>query len=124
MQIVRNFDELNVLDIPMPQKECLISHIAEAFQGDLTELAKNWKELGITLILIDESDTDQDIDHMDEQTKYLIEFVVQFPEYVLILDPLVIALAVLNDHGSGCFVAGNIRSKTHPIQQLLTQVES
>lgn len=124
MQIVNTYAGLQGLDLPIIQKQSLIIHIAEAFQGDLDELEKNWEELGVTLILIDESDTDKEIADMDEATQHLVDFAIQYSEYVLILDSMVIALAILNDHGSGCYVAGNISSTTHPIQRLIAQVES
>lgn len=82
-------------------KDNLIGHLTEATDGDLNELENSWDEIGITLILFDESDTNQDLDDMDEQTKLLIDFVANHPEYVLLIGSMVIALGVLNDHGSG-----------------------
>mgnify|MGYP001954428353 CR=1 FL=1 len=47
-------------------KDNLIGHLTEATDGDLNELEKSWDEIGITLILFDESDTNQDLEGMDE----------------------------------------------------------
>ncbi|MDA0143712.1 hypothetical protein OCT63_05590 [Vibrio sp. RW] len=101
-----------------------MTHLTEVTDGDLNELEKSWDEIGITLILFDESDTNQDLDDMDEQTKYLIDFVTNHPEYVLLIGSMVIALGVLNDYGSGCYLTGYTSTQLHPIQTLLTQVDS
>jgi hypothetical protein len=100
-----------------------MAHLAKVTDGDLNELEKGWDEIGITLILFDESDTNQDLDDMDEQTKYLIDFVTNHPEYVLLIGSMVIALGILNDYGSGCYLAGYTSTQIHPIQTLLTQVD-
>ncbi|MDH5932775.1 MULTISPECIES: hypothetical protein [Vibrio] len=123
MQIVKEFTGLQNLELPNTDKSNLIEHLAEVTDGDLNELEKSWEEIGITLILFDESDTNQDLEDMDEQTKYLIDFVTNHPEYVLLIGSMVIALGVLNDHGSGCFLAGYTSTQLHPIQTLLTQVD-
>ncbi|MEZ8381586.1 hypothetical protein AB6C48_22465 [Vibrio splendidus] len=123
MQIVKEFTGLQNLELPNTDKANLIEHLAEVTDGDLNELEKSWDEIGITLILFDESDTNQDLDDIDEQTKYLIDFVINHPEYVLLIGSMVIALGVLNDHGSGCFLAGYTSTQLHPIQTLLTQVD-
>lgn len=123
MQVIKTFTELMALKMANSDKGNLIGHLTEVTDGDLNELEKSWDEIGITLILFDESDTNQDLDHMDEQTKLLIDFVTNHPEYVLLIGSMVIALGVLNDHGSGCFLAGYASTKLHPIQTLLTQVD-
>lgn len=123
MQIVKEFTGLQNLELPNTDKANLIGHLAEVTDGDLNELEKSWDEIGITLILFDESDTNQDLDHMDEQTKLLIDYVINHSEYVLLIGSMVIALGVLNDHGSGCYLAGYTSTQLHPIQTLLTQVD-
>ncbi|MEZ8269509.1 hypothetical protein [Vibrio kanaloae] len=124
MQVIKTFTELMALKMVSSDKDNLIGHLTEATDGDLNELEKSWDEIGITLILFDESDTNQDLDDIDEQTKYLIDFVTNHPEYVLLIGSMVIALGVLNDHGSGCFLAGHSTSQLHPIQTLLAHVDS
>ncbi|EMD1178372.1 hypothetical protein VP758_004985 [Vibrio harveyi] len=124
MQIVKEFTGLMDLALPNTDKTNLVAHLTEVTDGDLNELEKNWDEIGITLIVFDESDTNQDLDHMDEQTKYLVAFVTNYPEYVLLIGTMVIALGVLNDHGSGCYLAGYPNSQLHPIQTLLAHVDS
>ncbi|PMI63185.1 hypothetical protein [Vibrio splendidus] len=123
MQVIKTFTELMGLNLPSSDKADLIGHLTEATDGDLNELEKSWDEIGITLILFDESDTNQDLDDIDEQTKYLIDLVINHPEYVLLIGSMVIALGVLNDNGSGCFLAGYTSTQLHPIQTLLTQVD-
>ncbi|MEZ9175650.1 hypothetical protein AB4200_07320 [Vibrio kanaloae] len=123
MQIVKEFTGLQNLELPNTDKANLIEHLAEVTDGDLNELEKSWDEIGITLILFDESDTNQDLHDMDEQAKYLIDFVTVHPEYVLLIGSMVIALGVLNDQGSGCYLAGYTSNQLHPIQTLLTQVD-
>jgi len=122
MQIVKSYTELAELDLPIQHKENLITHLAESFQGQIDELKKNWEKVGITLVLIDEGDTDHDLSLMDGESLSLIEYVINYPEYVLILEPFVIGLAILNDHGSGCYLAGHTDSQTNAIKALLSQV--
>ncbi|MEZ8367155.1 hypothetical protein AB6C96_18475 [Vibrio cyclitrophicus] len=124
MQVIKTFTELMALKMARSDKDNLIGHLAEATDGDLNELEKSWDEIGITLILFDESDTNQDLHDMDEQDKYLIDFVTVHPEYVLLIGSMVIALGVLNDQGSGCYLAGHSTSQLHPIQTLLAHVDS
>ncbi|MEZ9567181.1 hypothetical protein AB4226_18885 [Vibrio artabrorum] len=124
MQVIKTFTELMALKMARSDKDNLIGHLAEATDGDLNELEKSWDEIGITLILFDESDTNQDLHDMDEQAKYLIDFVTVHPEYVLLIGSMVIALGVLNDQGSGCYLAGHSTSQLHPIQTLLAHVDS
>ncbi|TKE91264.1 hypothetical protein FCV44_19470 [Vibrio kanaloae] len=124
MQVIKTFTELMALKMASSDKDNLIGHLAEATDGDLNELEKSWDEIGITLILFDESDTNQDLHDMDEQAKYLIDFVTVHPEYVLLIGSMVIALGVLNDQGSGCYLAGHSTSQLHPIQTLLAHVDS
>ncbi|MFA0115358.1 hypothetical protein AB4407_17125 [Vibrio sp. 10N.261.46.E11] len=123
MQVIKTFTELMGLNLPSSDKANLMTHLTEVTDGDLNELEKSWDEIGITLVLFDESDTNQDLDDMDEQTKYLIDFVTNHPEYVLLIGSMVIALGVLNDYGSGCYLAGYASTQLHPIQTLLTQVD-
>ncbi|EMD1212913.1 hypothetical protein VQD75_003921 [Vibrio alginolyticus] len=123
MQVIKTFTELMGLRLPSSDKANLITHLTESTDGDLHELEKSWDEIGITLILFDESDTNQDLEGIDEQTKLLIDFVINHPEYVLLIGNMVIALGVLNDHGSGCYLAGYTSTQLHPIQTLLTQVD-
>lgn len=124
MQVIKTFTELMGLNLPSSDKANLMTHLAEATDGDLNDLEKSWDEIGITLILFDESDTNQDLEHMDEQTKLMIDFVTNHPEYVLLIGSMVIALGVLNDQGSGCYLAGHSASQLHPIQTLLAHVDS
>ena len=123
MQVIKTYTELMSLKMENSDKDNLIGHLTEATGGDLNELEKSWDEIGITLILFDESDTNQDLEGMDEQTKLLIDFVANHPEYVLLIGSMVIALGVLNDHGSGCYLAGYTSTQLHPIQTLLTQID-
>ncbi|MEZ8107252.1 hypothetical protein [Vibrio cortegadensis] len=123
MQVIKTFTELMALKMASSDKDNLIGHLTEATDGDLNELENSWDEIGITLILFDESDTNQDLEDMDEQTKLLIDFVTNHPEYVLLIGSMVIALGVLNDHGSGCYLAGYTSTQIHPIQTLLTQID-
>ncbi|AIL71701.1 hypothetical protein ABLA17_19440 [Vibrio parahaemolyticus] len=124
MQIVKTFTGLMNLQMVKSDKDNLIAHLAEVTNGDLGELEKNWDEIGVTLILFDESDTNQAFDEMDEQAKYIINFVSTYPEYVVLIGSMVIALAILNDQGSGCYLAGYATSQLHPIQTLLSQIDS
>ena len=124
MQVIKTFTELMGLRLPSSDKANLITHLTESTDGDLHELEKSWDEIGITLILFDESDINQDLEDIDEQTKLLIDFVTVHPEYVLLIGSMVIALGVLNDQGSGCYLAGHSTSQLHPIQRLLAHVDS
>ncbi|MCR9764616.1 hypothetical protein [Vibrio parahaemolyticus] len=124
MQVIKTFTELMGLRLSSSDKANLITHLTESTDGDLHELEKSWDEIGITLILFDESDINQDLEDIDEQTKLLIDFVTVHPEYVLLIGSMVIALGVLNDQGSGCYLAGHSTSQLHPIQTLLAHVDS
>lgn len=122
MQIVKSYTELVELNLPIQHKDSLITHLAESFQGKTDELKKNWEKVGITLVLIDEGDTDHELSFIDGESLSLIEYVISYPEYVLILEPFVIGLAILNDHGSGCYLVGHTNSETSAVKTLLTQV--
>lgn len=124
MQVVKSYIELDALNLPIQHKQSLAAHITEAFNGDLSEMQKSWDEIGITLILIEEGDTDHDLSLIDGQTQSLIDYVIAYPEYVLIIEPWVIGLAVLNDHGSGCFLVGHSSNTSNPVRQLLSQVSA
>ncbi|ELA8131903.1 hypothetical protein [Vibrio parahaemolyticus] len=122
MKVIKTISEVKQLDLPLSVMEQLIGHILEPWSGDLTQAEKFWEEVATCLILIEPSDTDQELPHVSGETELLLSYAVNNPEYVLVLNdessPFLLALTVHSDEGSGAYLLAPMSSDTHPVRVL------
>lgn len=127
MKVMKTINEVQQLDLPIQVKEQLMQHILEPWSGDLNEAEKFWEEVSTCLILIEQTDTDDDLLHMDGEVATLIDYAINAPEFVLLLNddsqPYLLALTVHTDEGSGCYLLAPTSSDTNTVQTLLELAE-
>lgn len=127
MKVMKTINEVQQLDLPMQVKEQLMQHILDPWSGDLDEAEKFWEEVSTCLILIEQTDTDDDLLHMDGEVAILIDYAINAPEFVLLLNddsqPYLLALTVHTDEGSGCYLLAPTSSDIDAVRNLLELAE-
>ncbi|PTP05029.1 hypothetical protein CWO17_11440 [Vibrio sp. 10N.286.45.A3] len=127
MKVVNKFEDIQSLPMPDAVKAKLLEHLIEPF-GDEESTKAFWDEVGTTLYLIEESDTDQTLSKESEGDQSFLRFVTNYPEWVLLLNsderPWLLAVAIVTTAGSGVYCCAPINSPTFPVVKLADQAES
>ncbi|CAK2587475.1 MULTISPECIES: hypothetical protein [Vibrio] len=127
MKTVNKFEDIQSLPMPDAVKAKLLEHLIEPF-GDEESTKAFWDEVGTTLYLIEESDTDQTLSKESEGDQSFLRFVTNYPEWVLLLNsdecPWLLAVAIVTTAGSGVYCCAPINSPTFPVVKLADQAES
>ncbi|EPO0013873.1 MULTISPECIES: hypothetical protein [Vibrio harveyi group] len=127
MKIVKSLIDAEQLELPLPIKEQLMHQLLLPWSGDRDEAEKFWKEVSTCLILIERSDTDQDLADVDEDTEVILSYAIENPEFVILLpdetEPYVFACCVHADDGSGSFVMGSTSNTTQAMKTLIELAE-
>jgi hypothetical protein len=127
MKVVNKFEEIESLPMPDDVKAKLLEHLIEPF-GDAESASNVWEEISTCLYLIEETDIDETLQEQSEQVHYLLRFVTNYPEFVLLLDsdesPWLLALAIITSDGGGVYLTAPMNSATFPVVKLSDQVES
>lgn len=107
MKTVNKFEDIQSLPIPDGVKAKLLDHLIEPF-GDEESTKAFWDEVGTTLYLIDESDTDETLSEESEEDQHFLRFVSNYSEWVLLLNdddcPWLLAVAIVTMEGGGCLL--------------------
>ncbi|TKF21944.1 hypothetical protein FCV43_08935 [Vibrio genomosp. F6] len=126
MKIVNKFEDIESLPMPDDVKAKLLEHLIEPF-GDEESTKAFWGEVGTTLYLIEESDTDQTLSKEPEVDQSFLRFVTNYPEWVLLLNdddcPWLLAVAIVTTAGSGVYCCAPMNSPTFPVVKLAEQAE-
>lgn len=108
MKLIKQFKDLDNLNISTTIKKQLKEELLKPFNGDENQASNFWTEIGTNLILIEKSDTENSLVKESQQIQELIQFVLEYPEYVLLLTDkkgdYLLVLSILNDEGSGCYL--------------------
>lgn len=80
MKNVNKFEDIQSLPMPDGVKAKLLEHLIEPF-GDEESTKAFWDEVGTTLYLIEESDTDQTLSKESEGDQSFLRFVTNYPEW-------------------------------------------
>lgn len=127
MKIVKSLIDTEQLELPLPIKEQLMYQLLLPWSGDRDEAEKFWEEVPTCLILIERSDTDQDLADVDEDTEVILSYAIENPEFVILLpdetEPYVFACCVHADDGSGSFVMGSTSNTTQAMKTLIELAE-
>ncbi len=127
MKNVNKFEDIQSLPMPDAVKAKLLEHLIEPF-GDEESTKAFWGEVGTTLYLIEESDTDETLSKEPEGDQSFLRFVTNYPEWVLLLNdddcPWLLAVAIVTTAGSGVYCCAPINSPTFPVVKLADQAES
>lgn len=128
MKIITQFNELDSLPLPEVTIAALRHHMTEPFEFNDVITAEFWQEVSTSLILIEESDTDETISQQPESVQHLIRFVQNYPETVYLINSIdtgfIIALAIITSAGGGVYLVSPTSNTSHPVQILLPQAES
>jgi len=105
MKYINQLIDIPSLPLPTEVINALTEHLLAEFDS---EQAANsyWKQYGTHLILIEPSDTDIDIDKASREEGYWINFIINNPEFVVLLgttEPYLLALAVVDTEGAGAY---------------------
>lgn len=127
MKILNKFEQIEALPMPDDVKAKLLEHLIEPF-GDAESTKTFWDEVGTSLYLIEESDTDETLSEQSEEVQHFLRFVTNYPEYVYLLNgdssPWIIAVAIVTSAGGGVYLTAPMNSPTFPVVTLADQVES
>lgn len=127
MKVIKTINEVQQLSLPMQVKDQLMQHILEPWSGDLDEAEKFWEEVSTCLILIEQTDTDDDLLLSDGEVSALIDYAINAPEFVLLLNddsqPYLLALTVHTDEGRGCYLLAPTSCDTDAVRTLLELAE-
>ncbi|WP_044362232.1 hypothetical protein [Vibrio fluvialis] len=127
MKTVNKFEDIQSLPMPDGMKAKLLEHLIEPF-GDEESTKAFWDEVGTTLYLIEESDTDETLGEQSEEDQHFLRFVSEYPEWVIILNspdcPWLLAVAIVTMEGGGVYCLGCTNSPTFPVVKLANQAES
>ncbi len=126
MKTVNKFEDIQSLPMPDGVKATLLEHLIEPF-GDEESTKAFWDEVGTSLYLIEEADTDETLNEQSEEVQHFLRFVTNYPEYVYLLScdetPWIIAVAIVTSAGGGVFLTAPMNSPTFPVVTLADQVE-
>ena len=127
MKTVNKFEDIQSLPMPDGVKAKLLEHLIEPF-GDEENTKAFWDEVGTTLYLIEESDTDETLSEESEEDQHFLRFLSNFSEWVLILNspgcPWLLAVAIVTMEGAGVYCCAPMNSSTFPVAKLAEQAES
>lgn len=127
MKKVNKFEDVASLSMPDSVKAKLLEHLIEPF-GDEESTKAFWDEVGTTLYLIEESDTDETLGEQSEEDQHFLRFVSNYPEWVLLLNdddcPWLLAVAIATMEGGGMYLTAPMNSPTLPVVKLADQAES
>ncbi|EKO3911194.1 hypothetical protein GTU35_004293 [Vibrio fluvialis] len=127
MKTVNKFEDIQSLPMPDGVKAKLLEHLIEPF-GDEESTKAFWDEVGTTLYLIEESDTDETLGEQSEEDQHFLRFVSECPEWVLIINspdcPWLLAVAIVTMEGGGVYCCALMNSPTFPVVKLANQAES
>ena len=108
MKLIKQFKDLDNLNISSTIRKQLKEELLKPFNGNEKQTSDFWTEVGTSLILIEKSDTEGSLVKESQQIKELIQFILEYPEYVLLLTDkkgdYLLALSILNDEGCGCYL--------------------
>ncbi|CAK2570720.1 conserved hypothetical protein [Vibrio crassostreae] len=128
MKIITQFNELDSLPLPEVTIAALRYHMTEPFEFDDVITTEFWQEVSTSLILIEESDTDETISQQPESVQHLIRFVQNYPETVYLINSIdtgfIIALAIITSAGGGVYLVSPTSNTSHPVRILLPHAES
>ena len=127
MKVIRSFASVADLDLPNNIQSQLHYHLTAPFDGDEQETSELWNELDNVLILIEADDVDVTLANANSFVQTLIEQVTDTSEFVLLLDdddPYLLALSIISNDGSGCYLLVSMNSPTYPGPILAEQVEA
>ncbi|EKO3471033.1 MULTISPECIES: hypothetical protein [Vibrio] len=127
MKTVNKFEDIQSLPMPDGVKAKLLEHLIEPF-GDEESTKAFWDEVGTTLYLIEEVDTDETLGEQSEEDQHFLKFVSEYPEWVLILNspdcPWLLAVAIVTMEGGGVYCCAPMNSPTFPVVKLANQAEA
>lgn len=108
MQIINTWPEAINLVLPELVKIVLIKHLTEAFQ-DKEEAKSYWQENQPILIILEQYDTKDSLEQLDDILQHQIEMALSYPEYAKELGQgYTIQLTILSDAEEGLYCI------THP----------
>ena len=127
MKIVRDFESLEGLPLPDDIAQALKTHLIKPHDSEQAFIDL-WQELPVTLMLLEDADTDKSLSEEPQDSQYLLDFVMKYPEYVAILEgckssqSYVIALTITTDEGGGMYLLAPANHRTTLVQTLLLQL--
>ncbi|MFW1179476.1 hypothetical protein [Vibrio parahaemolyticus] len=128
MKTVNKFEDIQSLPMPDGVKAKLLEQLIEPF-GDEENTKAFWDEVGTTLYLIEEGDTNEKLNEESEEDLHFLRFVTNYPEWVLLLlnddeCPWLLAVAIVTMEGGGVYCCAPMNSPTFPVAKLADQAES
>ncbi|MEZ8021352.1 hypothetical protein [Vibrio splendidus] len=127
MKTISKFDELDDLPIPSDIRVKLKQHMIEPFDNSEAATSSFWDEVGTSLILIEETDTDDTIKAESESVQHLTRFCTNYPEFVLLINSeecnYILAVAIVTSEGGGVYITAPTSNESHPVKTLFPQAE-
>lgn len=126
MKIINKFVDIEALPIPDDVKAKMLGYLIEPF-GEVDAAQSMWDELGVSLYLIEQEDTDDSLATGSESSQYFIQFISDYPEWVFLLNaegsPWLLALAITTSEGCGAYLCAPMGHQALSVIKLAAQVE-
>lgn len=106
MKRINQISDISSLNLPNDILEELTIHLESCFDSK-AEANQFWSEYGTFLTLVETGDADEWLEETDKKDGYWLDFIINNPEYVLLLgrnQPHLLALAIIDDAGAGAYL--------------------
>lgn len=125
MKLIKKIHDIARLGLAPDIEQALIHHLIEPFDFYIESAQDVWNEINTTLYYIEPSDSDESLSMEDEADQSMLRFVKNYPEFVdAISDSYLLALAIFNSDGGGCYVFAPKSSQTHIVNELKTYLDN
>lgn len=124
MKLIKNLQDITQLGLTSDIEQALIHNLTEPFDFDIEATQATWNEINTSLYYIEPSDSDESLSQEDETEQSMLRFVKNYPEFVDgISHSHLLALAIFDSDGGGCYVFAPKSSQTHIVNELKTHLE-
>jgi hypothetical protein len=125
MKMIKNIHDIAQLGLTPDIEQALMHNLTEPFDFDIEATQEIWNEINTTLYYIEPSDSDESLSKENEAAQSMLCFVKNYPEFVdAISESHLLALAIFNSDGGGCYVFASKLSQTHIVNELKTHLDN
>jgi hypothetical protein len=120
MDVIYDIAQIKTKLMPEKVKADALNFILESFVSEEDAVAF-WCEFGCFLILIEEEDSDDELELFDQSNHSKLDFISCYPEHTVFIgenNSHVMALSIINDSGSGAYLLAPVNHSSRFITAL------
>lgn len=106
MKRIHHISDISTLGLSKRLSTELMAHLESGFDSPY-EAEQFWSDYDTFLTFIEPCDTELELQTVDKQEGYWMDFIINNLEFVLLLDaqePYLLALAIIDDAGAGIYL--------------------